>query len=371
MNITADVTPDTAPTDVPETDASPDATETPELSVEEQALAAMDEGIAVETPETVETVETTDEAPLPGTPEALAAETAVADAAKDAPEPDKETETEITSLGLKEKAAERFRGMAGDIKAFAPLKAELEKAGIKDAAEFAAQMPVLVQRSNDYAELIGMVQETGATPDQYGYTLEYLKDATAAIGGDLAAAQRAFDKASAEQKAWATLLGREVPGVHDPLGSHADLQTDVESGDITRARAMEIAQQRTTLAVNQTTRQRQTEMQQHDTDVSNGTAGLNQLGATLSASDPDYARKQPFLLPTLRVITQTMPPSQWVAAAQNAYAQIPAMPAPVAAAPAKTVPVGPVRAGSHRPSLTVTTDDPMEAMNQGIAAASM
>lgn len=371
MTTTTEVAPDATPTDTSATDTAP------EMTADEAALAAMDEGVAEATPEPAEPeapapeAETPAAEPVPGTPEAAAADAAkaTADAAK--PESDAEAEAEISTLGLKEKAAARFRDLTGEVKTLAPIKAELEKAGITDVAAFAQQVPVLLQRAKDYGDLIGMVQETKATPEQYGYTLDYLKDANAAIGGDMAAAQRAFDKASGEVAAWAQLLGREVPGVHDPLQAHVDLQQEMDRGELTRERALEIAQQRTALAINQTTRQHDTQAHQHETEVANGTQALNQLGATLATADPDFARKQPFLLPTLRVITQTMPPAQWVAAAQQAYAQIPAMPAPVApvVVPPKVVPVGPVRSGSHRPVLTAVTDDPMEAMNQGIAAA--
>lgn len=333
----------------------------PETSVEDQALAAMDDGIdAASDPvrEPIAEPEAPAEPviePIPGT-----------EAAKpEVPEPDKETETEIKTLGLKTKAAERFRSLTGEVKSFAPIKAELEKAGITDATAFVEQLPRMVQQSKDYVDLIGMVQDTKATPEQYGYTLDYLKDANAAIGGDLAAAQRAFDKASGEVAAWAQLLGKEVPGVYDPLSTHTDLQQEVAAGDITRDRALELARQRTELAVNQTTRQHQNDATQHDTEVRNGTQALNQLGATLAGADPDYARKQPFLMPTLRVITQTMPPSQWVAATQQAYAQIPAM--PVAAVAPKPTP-GPVRPGPVGRNLHQITNDPLEAMNAGIAA---
>ena len=378
---TTEVAPDTTPVDTPAVE-----TPAPELSADEAAMAAMDEGVAEATPEPAESASPAPEAkteaetpaaePVPGTPEAAAADAAKTTAEAAKPEPDADTEAEIAAMEkaagkpMAEGSKNRFREMAGEVKTLAPIKAELEKAGVTDIAAFAQQVPVLLQRAKDYGELIGMVQETKATPEQYGYTLDYLRDANAAIAGDMAAAQRAFDKATGEVAAWAQLLGKEVPGVHDPLKAHADLLADVEKGDITRDRALEIAQQRTALAINQTTHQHETQAHQHETDVANGTAALNQLGATLATADPDFARKQPFLLPTLRVITQTMPPNQWVVAAQQAYSQIPAMPAPAPTpTPPKVVPVGPVRPGSHRPTLVATSDDPLEAMNQGIAAA--
>lgn len=347
------------PPEVPETPAAP------EPSTEEAMLSAMDEGVAEATPEP-ETPEP-EAAPIPGTPEAAAKEAADAEAAKlaaEKPAPDEATEAEIKTLGLKEgKSSERFREMAGEIKTLAPIREALTKAGITDMA----QIPVIVQRATDYAELIGMVQETKATPEQYGMALDYLKTVNAAMGGDRKAAEQAYAVMQGEMTELAKILGKEVPGVYDPFAAHPDIQAQVANG-LPREAAMEIVQLRHARALDDTRRQQEDGRHSQQEAAQHGVEALNQLGNTLQTNDPDYQRKLPFLLPTLKIIKQTLPPAQWVAATQDAYLQIPAMPAPVVAPPPKPTP-GPVRGGTLRPAVHTTTDDPMAALELGIAAA--
>ena len=366
----------------PATDTTTAAPAAPEPSAEEAALAAMDEGLSTAAEPAEAAAPVTEAAkdpvadpaaaPIPGTAEAVAADADAAAAAKAAeakPAPDETTEAEIKALGLKEgKSSERFREMAGEIKAMAPIKEALEKAGIKDVA----QLPELVQHATDYKELIGMVQDTGATPEQYGMTLDYLKVINAANGGDRAAAEQAYAIVSGEMAALAKLLGKEVPGLHDPLADHPDLQQQINMGEISRPAALELAALRQAQALD--SGRRQIESQRHDAQAEQqrGVEGLNALGAELSA-DPQYAQKAPVLVAALRAMQETTPPAKWVETARKIYAGIPAMavvaaPAP-APAPARVTP-GPVRGSNVRPAVMPVTDDPFEAMEQGIAAAS-
>jgi hypothetical protein len=351
----------------------------PEQSPEEAALAAMDEALApaAEAAEPVAAAEpakpaepaapaATTDTPIPGTSEAAAAEQAAAEAAKSAP--DETTEAEIKALGLKEgKSSDRFREMAGEIKTFAPIKDALEKAGIKDAAE----LPQIIQHATDYKELIGMVQDTGATPQQYGMTLDYLKVVNAANGGDRAAAEQAYTIVSGELAALAKLIGKEVPGLHDPLADHPDLQQQINMGEISRPAALELASLRQAHAMDDGRRQIETQRHDAQTEQQRGIEGLNALGAELSA-DPKYAQKAPVLVAALRAMQETTPPAKWVETARKIYASIPAMAAPAPPpppAPARVTP-GPVRGNTVRPAVMPVTDDPFEAMDQGIAAAS-
>lgn len=360
--------------DVPETAEVSDNADTPaepELSLEEAALAAMDEGVAAETPTPVDEVPEVKDEPVPGTPEAAAKAAADVDAEKadaDKPVRDEATEAEIKALGLKEtgKSSDRFREMAGEIKSLAPVKEALAKAGITDPA----QLPVIMQRATDYAELIGMVQETKATPEQYSMALDYLKTVNAAMGGDRKAAEQAYAVMQGEMTELAKILGKEIPGSYDPLAQHPDLQKQVVENTLSKASALEIVQLRHARALDDTRRTTEDGQRSQQAEAQSGVQSLNHLGDTLQANDPDYQRKLPFLLPTLQIIKQTLPPSQWVQATQNAYLQIPAMPAPVAApvVAAKPTP-GPVRGGTLRPAVQPVTDDPMAALEMGIAAA--
>jgi hypothetical protein len=358
-----DPAPEVVETPVVETPAEP------ELSTDEAMLAAMDEGVAKVTPEVAEADPVAEAEPVPGTPEAAAkaaADAEAAEAAKNKPPKDEATEAKIKTLGLKDgsKSSERFREMAGEIKALAPVREALAKAGITDPA----QLPVIVQRATDYAELIGMVQETKATPEQYGMALDYLKTVNAAMSGDRKAAEHAYTMMQGEMAELAKMLGKEVPGTYDPLAQHADLQDRMAKGELSKEAALEIVQLRHARALDDTRRTTEDGQRNQQQAVDQGVQALNTLGNQLQANDPSYAAKLPYLLPTLQIIKQTLPPSQWVQATQNAYLQIPAIAAPIPVVPPKPTP-GPVRGGTLRPAVRPTTDDPMAALEMGIAAA--
>ncbi|MGH8032704.1 MAG: hypothetical protein ACREO8_10160 [Luteimonas sp.] len=273
-------------------------------------------------------------------------------------------DAEAKELGLKGKATERFRGMAAEIKTLAPYKAELERAGIKDIAE----LPKMVERARAADDMIAMVMDTGTSAEQYGQTLDYLGLVNKATQGDRAAAEKAFEIVGAEYAAMAKALGKEVPGIHDPLAQYPDLLAEIGEGDLTRARALEIATQRTQSAL-QTTARQQTETQtQASQAVAQATGTLAQYDAQMIASDPAYAGKRDALSTMVAFIKQSLPPGQWLAATQAAYARIP-VPAVAAAAPERKVPVSSIRPGvAHRPLTRAVYDDPMDAMDAALEA---
>lgn len=288
------------------------------------------------------------------------------------PDNDKAIEEEIAGYKLSEKASERFRGMAAEIKELAPIKEELTKLGIKSVAE----LPVLAQRAQIGDDMVSMIRETGANADQYGMTLDYLGLITAASNGDMTAAEKAFAIATKEIGVLATMLGKEIPGVHDPLAAHADLKGAVESGDMTRAYALEVAKSRTQSTIHagvaQRTReqqaeaQRQTEAQQAQQQ---GVAFLTRFDAEMQASDPSYVAKRPILNAMVANIRKTLPPSEWEKETRAAYAMIPTQAAPATTTATKLPPVGPVRPTGPRATMVPEYDDPMQALDAGISDA--
>lgn len=292
---------------------------------------------------------------------------AAAEAAKaQAPEPDKAVEDEITALGLKEKSAERFRTLANEAKEGAQLRETLTKAGVTDLA----QLPQMLERSKTADDMIAMVMDTGATSEQFGNTLDYMKLTNMALAGNKQAAEKAFELVGKEYAELAKALGREVPGVYDPLADHPDLLAEIESEDLTRARALEIVGQRNAEKLSGRAREISTTQEQQTKAaakaIEDGKTSLAEFDAAMLAADPSYAPRRAQLSAAVAEIRKTFPPNQWAAQAALALAKIPVA-APVVAA---KVPVGPMRPGPTPPVLAPTTDDPMEAMNQGIAAAS-
>lgn len=287
-------------------------------------------------------------------------------------QPDADTEAEITSLGLKEKSAERFRALAADVKELAPIRDALKAAGIEDFAS----LPQVVERARIGEDLVQMVMDTGASHEQYGQALDYLKLVGQVQQGNLQAAEQAYEMMARELTTLATVLGKEVPGVHDPLAAHADLRAEVESGELTRQRALEMASVRAREATTSTAqRNAQAQTQAAQQAEAQGIAWLKQFDADAAAQDPTYAAKRPALNEAVAQIRANYHPSEWAQRTALAYARI-AAPAPAAAtpaapaAPAQQPRPGPMRPGGPRPAMAPVFDDPMKAMDYGIEQAS-
>lgn len=366
------------------TDEATDTTPvTPEPSLEESMLDAMDEGLRQdgvdiddESPaddadgkESGEeaTGDADDDGKQEGADSAQSDDTAKADdAGKDGkdkaePERDEATEKEISDLGLKDKTAARFRELATSAKEYAPVREAMEAAGVKSADD----IKNLSQRSKDFEDMVSMVQDTGATPEQYGQALDMVKLINGAMSGDRQSAENAYKFLTAEVAGLAKMLGKETDGF-DPLAEHADLQREVDNGDLSRERALEIVQTRNASKMDSQRTQSMQQQQGQQQAQAAGVQALNTLGTQLEAQDPQYRAKLPYLLPSLETIKASLPPEQWAAATKQAYDRIPAPPAQPKPK-AKPTP-GPVRSGAMRQPLEPTTDDPMEALDLGIKA---
>ncbi|PZT01177.1 hypothetical protein A7X89_02330 [Stenotrophomonas maltophilia] len=381
MNVDADTpatAPDTTPTDQPaDVMAALDAG----IAAADAETAPAAEAAPVETPPADATTPPADEPnaapPADGQPPAQPQEGAPpADgqppaAAEGDQQPDADTEAEIASLGLKEKSAERFRGMAAEIKELAPLREAMKAAGIEDVG----RLPELVQRSKVGEDMVQMVVETGASAEQYGMALDYLGLIGKAQQGDLVAAEKAYEVMGKEYAALAKMLGKEAPGIHDPLANHQDLRAEVEAGDLPRARAVEIAGQRDRAAYTGSVERQRTESQQAAEQAEQrGIEWLKRFDAEMAQEDPSYAAKRPQLNEAVRQIREQYHPSEWAQRTALAYARIqaPAAAAPTVAAPAAPVQPrpGPVRPSGPRPAMDPTTfASPMDALEYGIQQA--
>lgn len=371
MEPTETATPETATTETatpqpqqPETPAADDA----------DLMAAMDRGIeaATETP-----AEPATAAEVARTPEELAAEAAgktpeqsaeeaAAKAKADAAlKPDTETEKEITELGIKNaRTAERFRELTGEVKASAPVMAAIKESGIP-----IEQLPSALKAASDHREWVQMVVDTGANGEQYAESLEMLALVTRAKQGDPEAAEAALASMAPVLTELAKVAGREVPGVFDPIDAHPDLKEAVEEGDMTRKAALEVVRARQVTA---STRQQAELRTQADVAARAMQAGVNDLividAEFLAQEGAGYVSKRPILNGIVQTIRETLPPSQWGAATRRAYAAIhlPATPV-VANTPAPGhVPLRPI---GSRANLQPEFDDPMAALEAGIAAA--
>lgn len=244
---------------------------------------------------------------------------------------------EVKQLGLKERAAERFQ--------------ELHTQA-RDARE----------RVSQWEET---VQSTGATPEQFGGALRYLSDINS---GDPRRMADAYERMQGELQWLGQQLGREAPGF-DPLSAHPDLAGRVNSGDITRDVALELAQHRQTGQLQQNHTQAQQDRQQQDLQYQQGLVSVQQLGAQLRAGDAQFDQKMVLLMPTIDIIQRTLPPAQWQTEIHRAYLALPAtaVAAPAAAAPVARSAPNPIRANSAAPVAPQITPD--NAFDIGVQAA--
>jgi len=350
-------------------------------------LAAMDAGIAVadgnplpDAPEPVSTGEPAiDDATPPIDPPADAA-TPPGDAAtppaETPPAETPPTEEERPSAqfgdlpaGTKAETTERFNKMREGYDALhkehATVKAALDAAGIKDVST----LPQVFERAKIGDDMLAMVGETGANAQQYGQALGYLTDINAfATKGDKAAGERALATMQQEIQVLAKALGKPIEGIHDPLQGHPDLLAAVESGEVSRKWATETAAARdreATAEHRRTTAERTTAAQN---DEQAAVQFLRDFDAQRRADDPRYAEKRPILDGLVTTIRSTLPPSKWKEATERAYSAIvlPAAPAPAAAA---KPPPGPVRPNGPRPTMAPQYDNPLDALDAGIKAA--
>ncbi len=287
-----------------------------------------------------------------------------------APVPNEAVEKEIKDLGIKsERTQARFRELSEQVATAAPVMAALKEAKLE-----ITDLPRVIERAAVADTVVGQIMETGASPAQYGQTLDYLTLVNRAAAGDEAAATQALDKLLEEIKPLAAMVGREVPGLFDPLTQHPDLQQKVLDG-MPREAALETARLRTreqigrSVAEQQRTRGEATAAQQQAIDQ--GAAALTAWEADKIA-DPAYLALRPALHAEVAKIRQEFPPQQWVRATSYAYEALRARSAaPAPATPPAKPPVGPVRAGPARvPALAATIpDDPVAAMLAGVADA--
>lgn len=224
-------------------------------------------------------------------------------------------------------------------------------------------------------ELVGMIQQTRATPEQYGQALDYLR---AVNSGDPAQIRQAIKTAQEELRALSAMIGEPVSGV-DLLASHADLRAALETGGLSQEHATEIAAARAHRTYQEQSGQRLAEHNQHQEAIEAGKSALNQLEQQLQ-TDPLYATKRQMLIPVLQPILAQLPPQQWANAFKSAYDKlsvqspapsvIPAstgQPVPARRAPANNQPL---RARQPAGNSSKQPGSMLDALNEGIDRAS-
>lgn len=233
----------------------------------------------------------------------------------------------------------------------------------------------LTRVTTEHQEVMGYIKETGASPQQFADSLEYLRLVNSPNPADKEAALNIMQR---EIASLARIIGKPVPGVN-MLEGHDDLIADVGAGRLSMERAAEIAagreqrafQQRQAQGAQQAQRETQAIAQARETARSQ----LNALDQVLR-SDPHYAQKRKIVTEQMRPVFAQIHPTQWAAAFKNAWDKLNGVQfeqAP-AARPTATPPAGVPRNTPIRPVNPAGTATPApkslaEAIDFGISQA--
>lgn len=195
----------------------------------------------------------------------------------------------------------------------------------------------------NFESLVGGLQATGTTPEQYGEVLSFMALFNST---DPEQQTKALELLDSVADRLSMLLGKER-AASDPLKDHTDLKEAIAKGKITPEYAREVATTRNsktfrgelTTAHNKATQ----EADAKATELQTARSDLNTLENTLKATDPQYAAKRAVLVPILKTIFKSLPPAQWKSKFEETYKTIRV---PGVGTPRPKVPVNqPMRAG--------------------------
>lgn len=211
-------------------------------------------------------------------------------------------------------------------------------------------------------DLIKTIRSTGTNPEQFQLLLQYTTLVNSRDPGDW---QKAYDMMQTELQTIAKALGKEAPGV-DPLEAHPDLKAELEAGDISRPRALELAAMRATNQAATANREHQTKETQQQNIRAQALKDLNDLGLELG-KDPMFHVKQPILQKIARLVVKNEPdPQKWASHIKEAYAEIDVGAPAVPAAPKTPTPIRP---GGSAPTGNALRKEPgsaLEAVNMAL-----
>jgi len=162
------------------------------------------------------------------------------------------------------------------------------------------------------------ISETGADPDTFARHVEVLRLINSADPVEQRAAVKAL-RGVADRLA--KDLGETEPGKE--LEGHPDLLEELEAGDITRARALEIANGRNEKKASDARAARAKETNDataaETAAVTTARNELNVLEQELAKSDPLYYRKREAIEGAAKALIPTIHPTRWKAAYKRLY----------------------------------------------------
>lgn len=244
-------------------------------------------------------------------------------------------------------------------------KAETRERFGKLKTAYDAKVAEHAQAVADREAWTNAVRETGATPEQFGQSLGYIADINS---GDPARLENAYNTLHAELVTLAKALGKPLPGVHDPLEGHADLQNMLDMG-ADREALERIAGDRARAQLTEQGRRQLEAQQAGATAAQTALDALKDFGATARATDPLFAAKMAAIGPAVQAVVAKLPPAEWLPTVRDLYAKaVVAAPAPAPRAPAGPVVPNAVRGGNAMSATGPVAKAPASA-EEAMAAA--
>ena len=244
---------------------------------------------------------------------------------------------EADTLGVKDKARQRFTELATGNRELTQKVESLtsERDSLKELAD-----------AND--GVATMLLESGMNEDQLGSMLQI----GTMMNGSLDDRKQAYQGMCEALVMMSNDLGLPLPTGGDPLEGHPDLKQLVEDGDMSAEAAQKVVESRVQQRFNDTQQQSSQEQQQLRQAQEQGFSDLQGF-ASEHQNDPGYQQKTAMLKPTLDLIVNTKHPSEWKDAVARAYRDLPDFQGAPAPAPARGPAPAPARPPvSHRPMTT-------------------
>ena len=349
----------------------------PNVSLDEKAELAFVMGVEKALPDAAKPKADNAAAPAQAPAAAPVAAAPAPAAAPAAKTPDAAVEKEIKDLGLKAKAADRFRELTTELSASKPLREALQTLKI----EKPEQLQQIMGDAKFGSEMNEAIERTSATPEQFGNAFTVIG---AMNSGNPELMGRAVELMLDQCRAVAQQIGMDIPGMLDILdqqGNH-DLKQAVELGETTREIAVQTAKLRGVTAQRQRADQQAADRSNQSAELSkvqqSALESIKAWGDGMRASDPTYAARFQLLNDSgvLQQIMKNTPPSRWELETIKAYHAVKVAPASAPApapAPAGRMPRPgnvPVRGGNPAVRVQPKPQSDEEAFRAGMLAVS-
>ncbi len=278
-----------------------------------------------------------------------------------------ETDEEKAAKDAEAKAAAAVDKEMADLKITNPKTQERFRELANKAVEYdklQTEMPQMQERITRANEFEDRIIATGAAPEQFGRAMFALQ---AVNSDDPIMLGQLHDVLTEELALVAKRLGRPATG-YNPLDDKGmeDLKAEVDAGELSEARALEMARLRR--GTNMVTEHRQESVQATNA-TTEAVKAVAALGQDLRDLDPEnFDARMALIGPKVQNIQRTLPPHQWASAIKEAYKATPA-PAPARRPPSRIPARANAQGNMPASGVKAAPANAFDAFSQGVEEA--